>query len=375
MEQKRKELQKERSNPAAPWRIGKGIGMKNRLLRVHHVNAVRVHPLMSLGELLHVPGVVTVVAGGGAPRPGIHPTWGRIKIAKGNSGNYVPCNEVPSTGIRLISMQLEMPRLYFQCMYEGIALLNPVTWPGGIRVDVAGARMMRGWEARVVASQILATTPGQIRTELGRLGKTSDRQILHVGLDRGRNRRILQSKVEDWTPSSIMQYRIPTSNTGSWLLFAQRRRLAHAAPDREQPPSEKFLRKRCFSRGPVKRYGSMSLDCHVVGNVRSTGDAWTINSSDFVRQLTAIFDKAIIISQWRSITVSSTLAESGEVWADPCGRPLGRRKVPWSHVGTMTFVVLRISAWRYWEKREGKCGECWGDEWKKTGLHGGYTQL
>lgn len=93
---------------------------------------------------------------------------------------------------------------------------------------------MRGWEARVVASQILATTPGQIRTELGRLGKTSDRQILHVGLDRGRNRRILQSKVEDWTPSSIMQYRIPTSNTGSWLLFAQRRRLVSKRKEKKR---------------------------------------------------------------------------------------------------------------------------------------------
>lgn len=78
---------------------------------------------MSLGELLHVPGLSRLWLEVEAPRPGIHPTWGRIKIAKGNSGNYVPCNEVPSTGIRLISMQLEMPRLYFQCMYEGIALL------------------------------------------------------------------------------------------------------------------------------------------------------------------------------------------------------------------------------------------------------------
>lgn len=94
--------------------------------------------------------------------------------------------------------------------------------------------MMRGWEARVVASQILATTPGQIRTELGRLGKTSDRHILHVGLDRGRNRRILQSKLEDWTPSSIMQYRIPTSNAGSWSLFAQRRRLVSKRKEKKR---------------------------------------------------------------------------------------------------------------------------------------------
>ncbi|RAK86141.1 hypothetical protein BO79DRAFT_230870 [Aspergillus costaricaensis CBS 115574] len=192
------------------------------------VDAVRVHPSMSLGELLHVPG------------SGIHPTRGRM-------------------------------------------------------------------------------TPGQIRIDLRKLGKTSERQIvMHVGLRGGRNR-------------------------------------THAAPDREQPPSEKILRKRCLSGNPVKRYGSRSLDCHVVGNVRSTGDAWTINSPDF----------------WRPITVSSTLAESG-VWADPCGRPLGRRKVHWSHLGTMTFVVLRDRAWRYLLDDEGKCGECWGDEWKKTGLHGGY---
>lgn len=49
------------------------------------VDAVRVHPSMSLGELLHVPGFVAVVAGGG-PSSGIHPTRGRVEIAKGNSG-------------------------------------------------------------------------------------------------------------------------------------------------------------------------------------------------------------------------------------------------------------------------------------------------